>query len=136
VIKTCTKCNIDKPFSEYNKTRNECRDCQRIVRKKHYYKNRKKELANMKKYKLKKPWLCRMYEAKRRAIKKNSRPLGFSEDLKMVYMNCPKGMHVDHIIPLCGKNVTGLHVPWNLQYLTPEDNMKKSNKVGGLLCRL
>jgi len=39
--------------------------------------------------------------------------------------------HVDHIIPLRGKLVSGLHVPANLQVIPGSDNMRKGNRVYG-----
>jgi hypothetical protein len=68
-------------------------------------------------------------EAKRRATKLNATPQWANIDvIKEVYMNCPEGYHVDHIVPLQGKNVTGLHVETNLQYLPAKVNQSKSNK--------
>jgi len=51
------------------------------------------------------------------------------ENIKQIYIKAKNsGMHVDHIVPLKGKNVSGLHVPWNLQIISASDNIKKGNR--------
>jgi len=71
----------------------------------------------------------RLKSANERAVKLHRIP-GWADvaAIKEFYLNCPVGHHVDHIIPLRGKLVSGLHVVENLQYLTISDNLSKSNK--------
>ncbi len=66
---------------------------------------------------------------KRQAKKLNATPTWANQEIiKDIYKNCPEGYEVDHIIPLQGKTVSGLHVENNLQYLTKSKNRIKHNK--------
>jgi hypothetical protein len=68
--------------------------------------------------------------ARRRAALKNATPQWVNHDeITKIYENCPSGYHVDHVIPLNSKIVSGLHVPWNLQYLPAYENLSKGNRL-------
>lgn len=72
----------------------------------------------------------RRAEARRRTLSKIQRTPAWANNHKILefYKNRPQGMHVDHIIPLHHKLVSGLHVENNLQYLPDLDNLRKCNK--------
>lgn len=72
--------------------------------------------------------------ALRRALKQQATPQWLTPRhlhvIKLIYKYAgAAGAHVDHIVPLNGENVCGLHVPWNLAILTPDQNISKSNKL-------
>jgi hypothetical protein len=59
--------------------------------------------------------------------KKRQTPLNANIDkIKEIYLNCPAGYEVNHIIPI---SKGGPHHQDNLQYLTVTENRKKGNKV-------
>jgi hypothetical protein len=86
------------------------------------------------------PERVRAKDAKRRSAKINALPKWLTEDqleqIVQIYAHAKEcemltgdKYHVDHIVPLQGKNVCGLHVPWNLQVLPADINQSKSNKL-------
>lgn len=96
----------------------------------HYKNNRSRKIERQKEYyaEHKSDFFAR--NSKRRGQLKYATPSWCDMDaIKRIYMDCPSGYHVDHIIPLQGDNVCGLHVSWNLQYLTAEENIAKGNKI-------
>ena len=73
---------------------------------------------------------CHVFESKEQKhyIKTRTPKWADLEKIRGIYNNCPEGFHVDHMIPLNGKIVSGLHVDNNLQYLLSKDNLIKHNK--------
>jgi len=80
----------------------------------------------------------RLEEARRRGISKSATPSWLTQDQldtinayyefrKNVSGVVTKEYHVDHIVPLRGENVCGLHVPWNLQVIPAKKNLAKNN---------
>ncbi len=74
------------------------------------------------------PEIYRVSDIKNHARRGLRVPAFGQEGIRQFYRDCPPGMVIDHIAPLQGALVSGLHVVWNLQYLTPEENAKKYNK--------
>lgn len=66
------------------------------------------------------PWLTYTQKQEMRALYQQAAIITKTTGVRYV---------VDHIIPLNGSTVCGLHVPWNLQVMTQEENLKKSNKL-------
>ncbi len=131
-----------------------CRECmQKIIlayKQKHREKIRKQGLeyyyANTEAFKVRKKLWRESYpekhnaiEARRRANKLQATPPWLSsehhaemalcyEEAFALKLYTGQEYHVDHVVPLQGKNVCGLHVPWNLQVILARDNLSKGNK--------
>jgi 5-methylcytosine-specific restriction endonuclease McrA len=71
----------------------------------------------------------RDHKARRRVSSIKYLTLEHKKQIREFYNNCPKGFEVDHIIPIKGDGINGLHVIHNLQYLTKEENRRKGNRL-------
>jgi hypothetical protein len=67
--------------------------------------------------------------AKRQAIKLQRTPPWVDyERIRAFTAACPRGCEVEHIVPLQGRLVSGLHTMANLSYLTKSANCSKGNR--------
>lgn len=107
-------------------------------RKQYYLDNKEKKVEyNKQHYRDNKAYYY-AHNAKRRAAKLEATPNWLTKEdwwyiNEMYYLAKKRSersgfkWHVDHIIPLQGKTVCGLHIPWNLQLLPAEENLSKYN---------
>lgn len=130
--KVCTECHKER-----------CKERSSSDAAKQYWSDYKK--ANKESVgEYKKQWLeknkakTRMYSATRRSAKLQRTPEWLNDGEKFEiecvyrYASCLRNVgldyEVDHITPLQGDRVSGLHVPWNLRVISMQMNRSKGNK--------
>ncbi len=152
--KICSKCNAEKPLSDFHKRITKsgknvgqpiCKACKKVISSLRY-KDKKEHIKQINKLwresnpeameKARKNWMKKSYKycpsfyrACDRCRKANVFIADTFEELNEIrefYKNCPKDMTVDHIIPI---SKGGSHTIDNLQYLSFTDNRRKSNKI-------
>lgn len=124
-MKNCSCCGAEKPLDEFYKHprlgyQSRCKECTKAAAKASYQKDPTKTYLRA--------------EARKRQIKQSTPAWAnrfFIEELYRLSSLRTKMLgvqfHVDHIVPLKGKNVCGLHVENNLRIIPAEMNMRKHN---------
>jgi hypothetical protein len=144
----CIECRREWDLSNYAKNPDKCKKKSRDTYRKNseYYKEYAKRtyaaLPDDKKNKIRlealskvKIWsannpdkLKALRAARKKHVAERTPPWADMKKIAEIYGKCPEGHHVDHIIPLRGAIVSGLHVPDNLQYLPARENLRKNRR--------
>jgi hypothetical protein len=129
---------IRRKYEERMKDPEYILDCKE--KKKIYYENNKEEIKeNARLYLKNNKAKSNANGAKKKAAKIQATPKWLTkehlQEIENFYIKAKemeketgKKYHVDHIVPLQGKTVCGLHVPWNLQILEASENISKGNR--------
>lgn len=142
-MKRCTKCNETKPTSEFYKDKRHldglrywCKSCGKADSKKWDVLNKEKTRVSSSKYRERNKDKYARYEAQRRTHKLNATVKWANlEAIERMYIvsdflsnKLGEPHHVDHIVPLKGANICGLHVEYNLDVIPAIDNLRKGNR--------
>lgn len=154
-MKICCTCKHELDEINFHKNKPSCKDCRKLERKRSYEKRKASDYLNILEYNRqwveknpeknrehKKRWnqlnvdKCRIICNKRYSYAKQSRPEWankfFIEEAYELAQRRSKlfktRWEVDHIIPIKGKDVCGLHVETNLQVLPRSINASKQNR--------
>lgn len=135
-LKKCQTCKNILEQEEFflasnrgDKLQPSCKNCQKSLNLKYYHSNKEYFSQKSKEWRENNPQAVNRSSARYRARKLQAIPSWADlEKIDLIYRNCPEGYHVDHVIPLKGELVCGLHVENNLQYLLASENLSKKNK--------
>lgn len=108
------------------------------VSRRSYLKHREKAAVYNREYRSRNRGMYAALCAERRARRVEATPPWITDsdlsEIRRIYSKCaklnasePNSHHVDHIIPLLGDLVCGLHVPDNLRVIKKEENLRKGN---------
>jgi hypothetical protein len=131
--------NSEKERAAQRKYYEENRESVAAAQRKYYAENRERETLRASAWKKANPHVCNAIRAKRRAAKLRQTPAWVTatenEEIKKLYqlagnLSASTGVphHVDHIRPLQGRKIAGLHCLLNLQVISATQNLKKTNR--------
>jgi len=135
----CKTCDNKRVAERKAKSPEKTKEVQAIADRNKYTKRKEAILARNKSWKLANPDKMQAIDARRRASKLNRTPKWLTEDdfwmMEQAYDIAQKrtnifgfAWHVDHIVPLQGKLVSGLHVPHNMRVVPAIENLRKGNR--------
>lgn len=120
-----------------SKRRNYNSEKETEYKRKQYWENPDKFRKRSREFYYKKPEVYKENARLRDKRRKEATPPWLTKDQKQTILRIywwskelSKGSttyNVDHIVPLQGEEICGLHVPWNLQILTETENKSKGN---------